>query len=144
MNDRQKLLLPRYPAFFLDIFQHCWLTGTVPTLPYRCREYIMPYIAVHLFTCFYSGGCGSVSLHFADPDPAFHLNANLDPAALRFEPPDLWIQLPKIMRIRIRNPAYTCPYMHSQQNKATYIELYLTCTRLSVLGVPRIRNCLLF
>jgi hypothetical protein len=37
----------------------------------------MPYIAVHLFTCFYSGVADPQ--HFiADPDPAFHLNTDPD------------------------------------------------------------------
>ncbi len=54
------------------------MTGTVPT--YRTGvENIMPYIAVHLFTCFYSRVADPY--HFiADPDPAFHLNADPDPA----------------------------------------------------------------
>jgi hypothetical protein len=54
------------------------VTGTVPT--YRTVPgvgHIMPYIGVHLFTCFYSGVPDPY--HFiADPDPAFHINADPD------------------------------------------------------------------
>jgi hypothetical protein len=40
----------------------------------------MPYIALHLFTCFYSGGVADPFHFIADPGPAFHLNADPDPS----------------------------------------------------------------